>query len=140
MTAKKAAAPKIDTDIPVFTPAPKGRTMTSDTLAEERTRSPVHETRAYETWTPEAVHAIEDAPWVLTPEFLEKHKIDFVCHDALPYTDNSGQSASGDVYYEIKKMGKFHETKRTEGISTSDLINRIIKDYDSYVRRNLSRG
>lgn len=28
---------------------------------------------------------IPDAPWVLTTEFLDKHKIDYVAHDALPY-------------------------------------------------------
>ena len=39
---------------------------------------------------------ITDAPWVITPEFLERHKIDFVAHDALPYSDASGQA--DDVY------------------------------------------
>ena len=39
---------------------------------------------------------VTDAPWVITPEFLERHKIDFVAHDALPYSDASGQA--DDVY------------------------------------------
>lgn len=39
---------------------------------------------------------IRDAPWVVTPEFLEKHNIDFVAHDALPYADASG--SGNDVY------------------------------------------
>jgi choline-phosphate cytidylyltransferase len=28
---------------------------------------------------------IEDAPWVITNEFLEEHQIDYVAHDSLPY-------------------------------------------------------
>lgn len=82
----------------------------------------------------------EDAPWVITPEYMAKHRIDFVAHDALPYVDLSGLSADGDVYLPIKKAGKFLETQRTEGISTSDLIVTIVKDYDEYVARNLKRG
>uniref|UniRef100_M4FHW4 choline-phosphate cytidylyltransferase n=1 Tax=Brassica campestris TaxID=3711 RepID=M4FHW4_BRACM len=79
-----------------------------------------------------------DAPWVLTIEFLDKHKIDYVAHDALPYADASG--AGNDVYEFVKSIGKFKETKRTEGISTSDIIMRIVKDYNQYVLRNLDRG
>lgn len=39
---------------------------------------------------------VTDAPWVINQEFLDKHKIDYVTHDALPYSDASGQAA--DVY------------------------------------------
>ncbi|CAN1259955.1 Choline-phosphate cytidylyltransferase 1 [Linum perenne] len=81
---------------------------------------------------------ITDAPWVINQEFLDKHKIDYVAHDALPYADASG--AGKDVYEFVKKVGRFKETKRTDGISTSDIIMRILKDYNQYVTRNLDRG
>ncbi|KAG6557337.1 hypothetical protein Mapa_001265 [Marchantia paleacea] len=86
-------------------------------------------------WVDEVV---EDAPWVITQEFLDKHNIDFVAHDALPYADTSG--AGKDVYDFVKKAGRFRETKRTDGVSTSDIIMRIVKDYNEYVMRNLARG
>ncbi|KAL0866556.1 hypothetical protein Bca101_045674 [Brassica carinata] len=91
--------------------------------------------QAKKSWVDEV---IPDAPWVLTTEFLDKHKIDYVAHDALPYADASG--AGNDVYEFVKSIGKFKETKRTEGISTSDIIMRIVKDYNQYVLRNLDRG
>ncbi|XP_048851268.1 choline-phosphate cytidylyltransferase B-like [Brienomyrus brachyistius] len=79
---------------------------------------------------------VQDAPWSLTPEFLEKHKIDFVTHDDIPYAC----AGSHDVYKHIKEAGMFVATQRTEGISTSDIITRIVRDYDVYARRNLQRG
>ncbi|KAM7529891.1 hypothetical protein LguiB_033301 [Lonicera macranthoides] len=81
---------------------------------------------------------IPDAPWVLSQEFIDKHNIDYVAHDSLPYADASG--AGNDVYEFVKSIGKFKETKRTDGISTSDIIMRIVKDYNQYVLRNLDRG
>lgn len=63
-------------------------------------------------------------------------QIDFVAHDDVPYKS----ADHDDVYKEIKEMGRFLATERTEGISTSDLIARVIRDYDNYVRRNLKRG
>ncbi|CAB3366642.1 choline-phosphate cytidylyltransferase A-like isoform X2 [Cloeon dipterum] len=79
---------------------------------------------------------VRDAPWELDDEFLSKHKIDLVAHDEEPYTTGSGV----DVYAHLKERGMFVATERTEGVSTSDIVARIVKDYDMYVRRNLARG
>jgi len=81
---------------------------------------------------------VKDAPWVLDLEFINKHKIDYVTHDALPYSDATGQA--NDVYDFVKKLGKFKETQRTDGVSTSDIILRIIKYYNDFVMCNLKRG
>ncbi|XP_068654446.1 choline-phosphate cytidylyltransferase 2-like [Aristolochia californica] len=99
------------------------------------TESERYESLRHCKWVDEV---IPDAPWVLTQEFIDKHKIDYVAHDSLPYADASG--AGMDVYEFVKSIGKFKETKRTEGISTSDVIMRIVKDYNQYVIRNLDRG
>ncbi|KAJ4895310.1 Choline-phosphate cytidylyltransferase 1 [Raphanus sativus] len=105
----------------------KGKTVMND---QER-----YESLRHCKWVDEV---IPDAPWVINQEFLDKHRIAYVAHDALPYADASG--AGNDVYEFVKKVGRFKETKRTEGISTSDIIMRIVKDYNQYVMRNLDRG
>ena len=79
---------------------------------------------------------VTDAPWVLDDEFLTQNKIDFVAHDEIPY----GAEGSDDIYQHIKARGMFVATQRTEGVSTSDIICRLVRDYDMYVRRNLARG
>ena len=79
---------------------------------------------------------VRDAPWVTDWKFIDNHKIDFVAHDDLPYVSANSE----DVYKWLKDAGKFLPTQRTEGISTTDVIARIIKDYDVYIRRNLKRG
>jgi hypothetical protein len=54
------------------------------------------------------------------------------------YPDVSG--TADDAYGFVKAIGKFKATQRTDGISTSDLILRLVKDYNDYVLRNLGRG
>ncbi|TMW54224.1 hypothetical protein DOY81_000723 [Sarcophaga bullata] len=79
---------------------------------------------------------IPNAPWTLTDDFITSHKIDFVAHDDIPYTGDGVD----DIYGWLKAKGMFVATERTEGVSTSDIVARIVKDYDLYVRRNLARG
>ncbi|KAL6529806.1 T-complex protein 1 subunit beta [Orobanche gracilis] len=99
------------------------------------TESERYESLRHCKWVDEV---IPDAPWVINQGFLDEHQIDFVAHDSLPYADASG--AGNDVYEFVKAVGRFKETKRTDGISTSDIIMRIVKDYNQYVMRNLDRG
>lgn len=80
---------------------------------------------------------IPNAPWVVTQDFLDEHKIDYVAHDDEPY---AGPNGEGDVYQFVKEQGRFLTTQRTDGISTSDIITKIIKDYDLYLMRNFKRG
>lgn len=79
---------------------------------------------------------IEDCPWIVTADFLEKHQIDYVAHDDLPYGADEGD----DIYGEIKAKGMFLVTQRTEGLSTTGIITKIVRDYDQYIDRQLKRG
>ncbi|KAK5647136.1 hypothetical protein RI129_005600 [Pyrocoelia pectoralis] len=79
---------------------------------------------------------VRDAPWVVTDAFLKAHKIDFVAHDDLPYACGD----TTDIYADLKAKGMFLSTNRTEGVSTSEIVARIVRDYDEYARRNLERG
>ncbi|SBS90308.1 cholinephosphate cytidylyltransferase [Plasmodium malariae] len=112
---------------------------------EERT-----ETLKHVRWVDEIV---SPCPWVITPEFIEEYKIDYVAHDDIPYANNQKQKkkkkknksngieeASDDIYAWLKKSGKFKATKRTEGVSTTDLIVRILKNYEDYIERSLQKG
>ena len=75
-------------------------------------------------------------PWIITVDFLRAHNIHYVAHDEIPYSSGGEE----DIYYEVKRLGMFRATERTKGISTSDIILRIIKDYDMYVERSIQRG
>uniref|UniRef100_A0A3B3SK26 choline-phosphate cytidylyltransferase n=1 Tax=Paramormyrops kingsleyae TaxID=1676925 RepID=A0A3B3SK26_9TELE len=82
---------------------------------------------------------VRNAPWTLTPEFLAEHRVGvtllFRRNSVYTYT----QAPSTPAHVHIV-LGMFAPTQRTEGISTSDIITRIVRNYDVYVRRNLQRG
>ncbi|KAL8437963.1 hypothetical protein ACSSS7_000533 [Eimeria intestinalis] len=120
----------------------KGQTVQS---LEERA-----ETLRHIKWVDEV---IAPCPWIITPEFVEEHRIDYVAHDAEPYSavqkskekkkeDRKRKKSStpaeadiGDIYGWLKSSDKFRATVRTAGVSTTDIIVRILQNYEDYVDR-----
>ncbi|VDO53151.1 unnamed protein product [Onchocerca flexuosa] len=70
-------------------------------------------------WVDEVV---EGAPYVTTVETLNKYNCDFCVHG-----DDITLSADGtDTYADVKKCGRYRECMRTSGISTTDLVGRML--------------
>uniref|UniRef100_A0A3B3ZI71 ethanolamine-phosphate cytidylyltransferase n=1 Tax=Periophthalmus magnuspinnatus TaxID=409849 RepID=A0A3B3ZI71_9GOBI len=70
-------------------------------------------------WVDEVV---EGAPYVTTLETLDKFNCDFCVHG-----DDITLTVDGkDTYEEVKKSGRYRECKRTQGVSTTDLVGRML--------------
>jgi len=93
-------------------------------------------------WVDEVV---SDPPWVVDDAFVEKYQIDYVAHDE----ENYASAGHEDLYDHVKSIGmlcyqihaleflltivlisgKFLPTRRTPGVSTSELLKRIVSGY-----------
>lgn len=70
-------------------------------------------------WVDEVVM---NAPYVTTIETLDKYNCDFCVHG-----DDITLSADGkDTYEEVKSAGRYKECKRTAGVSTTNLVGRML--------------
>ena len=70
-------------------------------------------------WVDEVV---ENAPYVTTLETLDKHDCDFCVHG-----DDITLTADGvDTYHIVKTANRYREVKRTQGVSTTDLVGRML--------------
>ncbi|XP_064406570.1 ethanolamine-phosphate cytidylyltransferase-like isoform X2 [Halichondria panicea] len=70
-------------------------------------------------WVDEVV---EDAPYCCTLESLDQYNCDFCAHG----DDISSTSDGTDAYHIVKKAGRYKEYKRTAGVSTTDLVGRML--------------
>lgn len=65
---------------------------------------------------------VENAPYVTTLETLEKYDCDFCVHGNDITVDADGK----DTYRYVKEAGKYKECNRTAGVSTTDLVGRML--------------
>lgn len=65
---------------------------------------------------------VEDAPYVTTLETLDEYNCDFCVHGDDITTTADGQ----DTYHLVKTAKKYKECKRTAGVSTTDLVGRML--------------
>ena len=80
---------------------------------------------------------LSDVPWVITEEFMNKNNIDYIARESAPYVSKD----TDDIYAIPKKLNKFLPiVTYTSEISTSEIINRILKNYDLYYERNKNRN
>ncbi|XP_077475436.1 ethanolamine-phosphate cytidylyltransferase-like isoform X2 [Stigmatopora argus] len=70
-------------------------------------------------WVDEVV---EGAPYITALDTLDKYDCDFCVHG-----DDLTLTADGeDTYREVKESGRYRECKRTQGVSTTDLVGRML--------------
>uniref|UniRef100_A0A8C7K1P2 ethanolamine-phosphate cytidylyltransferase n=1 Tax=Oncorhynchus kisutch TaxID=8019 RepID=A0A8C7K1P2_ONCKI len=65
---------------------------------------------------------VEGAPYVTTLDTLDKYNSDFCVHG-----DDITLTVDGkDTYAEVKREGRYRECRRTQGVSTTDLVGRML--------------
>lgn len=69
---------------------------------------------------------IPDAPYAITEDFMRKlfdeYKIDYIIHGDDPCVLPDGT----DAYALAKKAGRYKQIKRTEGVSSTDIVGRML--------------
>uniref|UniRef100_A0A7N0RAN2 Ethanolamine-phosphate cytidylyltransferase n=1 Tax=Kalanchoe fedtschenkoi TaxID=63787 RepID=A0A7N0RAN2_KALFE len=69
---------------------------------------------------------IPDAPYAITEEFMKKlfdeYSIDYIIHGDDPCILPDGS----DAYALAKKAGRYRQIKRTEGVSSTDIVGRML--------------
>ncbi|XP_073118370.1 ethanolamine-phosphate cytidylyltransferase isoform X2 [Elaeis guineensis] len=84
---------------------------------------------------------IANAPYAITEEFMNtlfnKYNIDYIIHGDDPCLLPDGT----DAYGPAKKAGRYKQIKRTEGVSSTDIVGRILSSLsDMEVNKNHSKA
>jgi len=82
---------------------------------------------------------VPDVPYIMDEDYLkmvmEKYRIDFVVHGDDPCIVNGR-----DVYELPQSMGKYRTIPRTEGVSTTDIVGRMLLMSRRHHQRTMSTG
>lgn len=65
---------------------------------------------------------IENAPLLMTMEFIKEHNIDMVVHG---FANDQDREKQNNFFKEIREAGKFKEISYYNKISTSEIINKL---------------
>ncbi|KAJ1651497.1 choline phosphate cytidylyltransferase [Dispira simplex] len=77
---------------------------------------------------------VPNAPYTTTVEYLDKYNCDFCVHG-----DDITTLADGtDCYQAVKDAGRYKECKRTQGVSTTELVGRMLLMTRDHHRRSFS--
>ena len=69
---------------------------------------------------------IENAPLIITKDFVESNKIDIVCHG---FSNKNDMKKQEEFFKEAIKLNKFLEVPYNYGMSTTEIINKIKNNY-----------
>ncbi|KAL2932558.1 Ethanolamine-phosphate cytidylyltransferase [Bienertia sinuspersici] len=79
---------------------------------------------------------IPNAPYAITEQFMKtlfkEYKIDYIIHGDDPCLLPDGS----DAYALAKKAGRYKQIKRTEGVSSTDIVGRILTVRDKSVHKD----
>jgi len=81
------------------------------------------------------------APWALNEETIKNHRISVVVHGTVyDFGHKSESEVDEEDYYEVpKKLGIFKEIKSPRGLTTTDVVARIIANHKKFQERNMKK-
>ncbi|KAL6985015.1 Ethanolamine-phosphate cytidylyltransferase [Sarracenia purpurea var. burkii] len=83
---------------------------------------------------------IANAPYAITEEFMNRlfneHNIDYIIHGDDPCLLPNGT----DAYELAKKAGRYKQIKRTEGVSSTDIVTKVCEAHEEPHNTNNNQG
>ncbi|KAJ3142582.1 Ethanolamine-phosphate cytidylyltransferase [Irineochytrium annulatum] len=79
---------------------------------------------------------VPDAPYLTTVAMLDKYNCDYCVHG----DDITTMADGSDCYQAVKDAGRYKECCRTQGVSTTEMVGRMLLMSTDHLRRNSGSG